>query len=47
MFTPLIVDESAAALSREPAQAGQVAKTTARSTKARRWACIDSRSLLR
>jgi hypothetical protein len=44
MFTPAILEERAAALSRVPPQSGQGAKVTARSTKARMCGCIASTS---
>ena len=45
MFFPRILEERAPSASRVPPQSGQVLKVTARSTKARMWGCIDSRSL--
>ena len=45
MLIPSIFDERAASLSRVPSHSGQVVNVTARSTKARMWACIASLSL--
>ena len=47
LLRPLTLEDRAAGLSRVPPQAGQGRKVTARSTKARMWGCIDSRSLAR
>ena len=44
MLTPPIFDDRAPSLSRVPPHSGQVAKATARSTKARMCGCIASRS---
>ena len=45
MWIPLIRDDRAASLSRVPPQSGQGTKVAARSTNARMWGRIDSRSL--
>jgi hypothetical protein len=45
MFWPLILDDSASFASRVPSHSGQVWKVMARSTNARMWGCIASRSL--
>jgi hypothetical protein len=47
MLIPPIRDDRAASLSRVPPHSGQVVKVTARSTNARMWGCIASRSLER
>ena len=45
MLIPSIFDARAASVRRVPAHSGQVAKVTARSTKARMCGCSESRSL--
>ena len=45
MLIPSILEERAASLSRVPPQSGQAPKIAARSTNARIWGRIDSRSL--
>jgi hypothetical protein len=45
MLIFLILDDRAASLSRVPPHSGQSVNVTARSTNARMWGCIASRSL--
>jgi hypothetical protein len=45
MLIPSILDDRAASLSRVPPQSGHAVNVTARSTNARMWGCIASRSL--
>jgi hypothetical protein len=45
MLAPFTLDERAASMRLVPPQSGQVANTTARSTKARTRGCIASTSL--
>jgi hypothetical protein len=47
MLSPATFEARAAAVSRVPAQSGQVVKVTARSTKARTCGCSASTSLAR
>ncbi len=44
MFRPATFDERAASFSRVPPQSGHAVNVMARSTNARMWGCIESRS---